>query len=177
MLVRVCPDCGEEFRPDILRCSDCGAELVTQEDEDPALAMERPAHTGSLGSPGDSLDAARPIAWSDQARNLVPFADRLVEAGVVFRIGPRPEDEQGRSHGFELRVWDKDREAATRVLAPHATPESGVTLLGASAYPASNDPDTLACPACDAPVPTGTDECPECGLILGGGGGATEPSH
>ena len=124
-----------------------------------------------------TLDAARPIAWSDQARDLVPFADRLVEAGVVFRIGPRQVDGDERPHGFELRVWDKDREAATRALAPFATPESGVTLLQAIADPGAGEPEGLACPACDAPVPYGTDECPECGLILGGGGGATEPTH
>ena len=174
MLVRVCPNCGEEFRPDILRCSDCGAELVTHDDEEPPGPSP---HRGALGAFGDSQDAARPIAWSDQARDLVPFADRLVEAGVVFRIGQRPVDKQGRSHGFELRVGDKDRESATRALAPFATPESGVTLLEAAAVPGSGEAEGLACPACNAPVPYVGDECPECGLILGGGGGATEPSR
>ena len=25
--VRVCRDCGEEYRPEIVRCADCGGEL------------------------------------------------------------------------------------------------------------------------------------------------------
>jgi hypothetical protein len=169
-------DCGEEFRPDVLRCSDCGGELVARDDESQAGAPELPASSG-LSPSGDSQDAARPVAWSDQARDLVPFADRLVEAGVVFRIGPRPAQGEERPRGFELCVREKDGETATRALAPYATPESGVTLLAAPAYPASGDSEGLACPACGTPVPTGSDECPECGLMFGDAGGATDPSQ
>jgi len=175
MLVRVCVACGEEFRPDVLRCSDCGGELVARDDEGSAGGPEARGRTGPLAS-GDSQDAARPIAWSEQARDLVPFADRLVEAGVVFRIGPRQVEGEERPRGFELRVWDQDRDKAMHALAPFANPESGVTLLESSPDPASEEPEGLACPACDAPVPHGANECPECGLAFGGDGGA-EPTH
>jgi hypothetical protein len=165
MLVRICVECGEEFRPDVLRCSDCGGELVAHDDQHPGADPGAPA-LPRAGVPGEPLEAARPIAWSEQARDLIPFADRLVEGGLVFRIGPRAEAGEKAPPGFALRVADKDHEPATRLLAPFVTPESGVTLL--APVPAEEETGGSTCPACDTSLPPGAEQCPECGLAFGG---------
>jgi len=166
MLVRVCVDCGEEFRPDVLRCSDCGGELVARDDgasSEPASARRRES-----GAPGEALPDARALAWSHDARDLVPVAEGLVAAGLVFRIAPRQVAGEERARGYELQVRGADREAGAKAVAPHITPGSRVTLLAAVVAQGSDATDEVRCPACEAAVPTGADECAECGLGLAG---------
>ena len=39
MNVRVCRDCGEEYRPEIAICADCGGELVSQWEDENGVRM------------------------------------------------------------------------------------------------------------------------------------------
>jgi hypothetical protein len=88
------------------------------------------------------------------------------EAGIPFQIvESRPETDERRS-ALSVFVRDEDAAAAMRALAPLLGPE-------AVAYTEpGDDPDDdgpSRCPACDARLPEGTAECPECGLGLRGG--------
>ena len=167
--VRVCASCQEEYRPEIATCADCGGVLQDRYDDDdggpeaamtPAPAEARPPGDGELV-----------IATSEHARQLVPLADRLLEAGLEFRIVPRGMGREEPPRGFELRVADAERSAAIHAVAPVAGPDAGVTLLVAWGPPAADDEDTaLRCPACDTPVAPSAMECAECGLGLGGEG-------
>ena len=78
MHVRVCRDCGEEYRPGVLRCADCGGEL---EDRfgDEAPAASRPSEEEAAAA---ELAGQRVLFLTPRAADLVPLAERLREAGV-----------------------------------------------------------------------------------------------
>ena len=163
--VRVCVDCDEEYRPGVVRCADCGGALEDRYDDEP-LHQE----STFVPAPTDSerpLPDAHALATSADARELVPLADRLVAAGLPFRIVAREVAGEDRPRGFELRVTDADRTAALAAVATLVEPGSGVTLLVLRA-PSAPDEEHLRCPACDTPIGTSATECPECGLGLEG---------
>lgn len=160
MHVRVCSECGEEFRPEIARCSDCGGALVDRHDDEGA---------GSTGA--TAFEAAvdtRPLAHAADVRDLVRLADGLRKAGIPSRITQGEASDQARSAGFDLGVRDGDRLAAMAVLE---FVSGGVTVLDAP--PATEDErGEVVCPACGTFVSEGVIECLECGLILG-----SDPGH
>jgi hypothetical protein len=112
--VRVCVECNEEYRPEIARCADCGGVLQDRYDDESPGEATRSARPDPDSRPPE--DEGFAIAMSEQARQLVPFADRLVEAGVEFRIASREVAGEERPRGFELRVADADRSAAIRAV-------------------------------------------------------------
>jgi hypothetical protein len=161
MHVRVCTACGEEYRPEIARCSDCGGVLEDRHDgEAPAAKVETVAGD-------DPPHDARALLWAADARDLVPHADRLTAEGIDVRIAARDRATDERHPGFELRVRDADRPAASRLVKPLIDAAPGPTLL--EAIPLGADPEASgagACPACGAQVVWTAADCPECGLAL-----------
>jgi hypothetical protein len=167
MHVRVCPECDEEYRPDIAVCADCGAELRDRYENDrgevvgsdgqpvlePAVAEEAEAIELAplfLGAPGD----------------IKPLADALAAEGIPMRLVPA----EGGRHGLVLWVAAADAERARAVLAPFAVraDELGLTnyaLLNATEEDAAGYP---TCPACNASLDAGAAFCPDCGLELRG---------
>lgn len=156
MHVRVCPECGEEFRPEIVRCSDCGAMLEDRHENepgaDPVSAPRDPV--GSEATEGHYVS----IFHADRAADLEPLAVRLGEAGLPFRV-------RSAQQRFDLLTREEDeakvREALGEILAhraptgvadePHFDPEGGYA----------------ACPACGCRLAPRAEECPECGLAVG----------
>jgi hypothetical protein len=160
MNVRVCPECGEEFRPEIVHCSDCGALLVDHAAEEVAPSPMAGSPTGQAHSPSDGAPA--PVAFArlvraDRAAAIEPLAERLGKAGVPFRV-------RTVSLSFELLVAEGDREEALSVLGDAARPEN------VSVDDAPFDPEGgyAACPACGSRLAPRAQECPECGLAVGG---------
>lgn len=146
MHVRVCPDCGEEFRPEIVTCSDCGATLVDRWEDEGAGAPEAEVPEG--GGAAEILPNVRvpadyePVASATTASEIEPLAHRLGQEGIAFAV-------TGSVHLFTL-------------LVPKADLERAVSLLGQ----AELEPEPgNACPACGADA-RGAAECPECGLAL-----------
>jgi predicted amidophosphoribosyltransferase len=151
MLVKHCPDCGEEYLPHIETCADCGATLVTRDDASP-LAED--------GPPSLPEGDYRHLLASDSAMELDPLVSRLAAAGVPARV------EVGqRGRVFELKVRDEDRERARDLLADNL----GEAAAGEAALERHFDAERgtyNACPACESALPPGAPECPECGLLL-----------
>jgi predicted amidophosphoribosyltransferase len=142
--VRVCPECDEEFRPEIVTCSDCGATLVDHwEGEEGEGGVEAPAPpvSAAFRVPADY----KPVASATSADEIDPAARKLGEAGIEFAV-------TGQVHRFVL-------------LVSPANVERALEVLGVGAEPA--EAATTACPACGAET-RGAAECPECGLGLGG---------
>ncbi|HEY5908498.1 MAG TPA: hypothetical protein VIZ31_10665 [Vicinamibacteria bacterium] len=157
MHVRVCVDCGEEFRPGVTRCSDCGGAL---QDHYEGEGQEAGA------PPGQATTGTRPFVFARDVRNLVPVAEALRVAGIPTQITqgePTPEE---RQPGFLLGVRDGDRLAAMAVVEPLLASVPGFDLLETREAPEGGA--AVACPACDTPVPEGVTECPDCGLLFGG---------
>jgi ribosomal protein L32 len=152
--VRVCPDCGEEYRPDIRVCADCGGELVDGFEGAPRPRKQKAA-------PAEDLSDRRIVHQARQASEMLDAAEALEAAGVPFRVVESP-DPSGRDPSFVLLVHERDHAAAVRALA---------TFHGVDAD--REEPDLhpeggyAQCPACGSRVEAGATECAECGLGLG----------
>ena len=170
MHVRVCRDCGEEYRPEIVSCADCGGELEdryeaesNEEQHSPPPPPETPA------PPAAELLGYRPVFVTGQAAALVPLAERLREAGIDFRLREAPKEPRASAASFSLLVRDEDAERALRELAPLL----GEGDVADDMHAVESDFEGGAyrrCPACRTDLPAGALECPECGLALGQAG-------
>jgi uncharacterized protein with PIN domain len=148
MHVRVCVDCGEEYRPEIAVCADCGGTLQDRHgDEDAPAAMPDGTIDGSHDGAPDS-DFTHSVFHAEKATALTAEADRLLEAGIPFRLRP------ARGAGYRLLVTDADSDRA-------------LAALGLLAERPEASKDARPCPACETPVAAGHVECPECGLTVG----------
>jgi hypothetical protein len=165
MHVRVCPRCGEEYRPEIVACADCGTVLVDADDEAPGPLL--PAAPAAAPEPTE--DVAR-LYRAAQPRDLAPLADALVAADMPFQI---QYDAETRS--YYLTVPESLEQAAADLLARVAAAEPDA-LFDAMARPLSEDDaeakrealkSATACPACGTRVAPEADDCPACGLHVG----------
>jgi hypothetical protein len=154
MHTRYCPDCDDEFRPDIQRCSDCGGELEDRYDEEgEGGTREAEASEPNADAPPEEY---RPVFGCMQAASLKEAAGALAAAGIPFRA-------TGCSTGFQLLVREADQSVAAAALKEREgvlrVPDDSGPSIGAEGGP---------CPACGASVPGAMLECPECGLVVGG---------
>jgi len=152
MQVRVCVDCGEEYRPEIVACADCGGQLEDRDGDGDRLSLPAAA---PVANDSPDADFTHTVLHSEKATDLTREADRLVAAGIPFRLRP------ARGAGYRLLVTPGDSDRA-------------LTLLGLLADRTANDEGAIRpCPACETPVQPGTAECPECGLAVGDEAGPT----
>ena len=157
--VRVCKECGEEYRPDIMSCADCGGDLEDVYDDG---GGSTPAHLSASEEPITiNLDDHRPLFQAPRAPDLVPMAERLQETGIAFHLV-----EESASARFSLLVHEADvksgREALADLLAPHVDGDSVHALD--THYESGR---YVKCPACGTELGSGATECAECGLTLG----------
>jgi predicted amidophosphoribosyltransferase len=153
MHVRVCPECEEEYRPEIATCADCGAELVDRALDEQGRQIAEPAQAS-----GEQVTLVG--LYSGPAAALRPLAETLAAAGVAQRFVPIP----GQS-GLTLAVAQEDGARALEALAAfHGRgTELGISELAAT-FVAGAEEHEHACPACGAAVPADAAECPDCGL-------------
>ena len=150
MHVKICVDCGEEYRPEVAVCADCGGRLEETSDDAPrAKPGPRPpeATEGEADLEGEA-EFTDALAYTDRAGDLRADADRLVEAGIDFRIRP------SQPTGYRLLVAAEDRERA-------------LAAIGMLVEPESADADVKSCPACGTALSGDAVDCPECGLQVG----------
>jgi hypothetical protein len=151
---RHCKNCDEEFRAEILRCSDCGGDFEDRyEDEEGQGGPLKEVETGTVAP--EAPREYRPAFYSAESKALKEAADCLARARIAFRA-------TGSAAGFKLLVRSED------------LPAAGVALAGREGSLTTSDdtpPDVGAegggCPACGAKVQAGVLECPECGLVVG----------
>ncbi len=167
--VRVCRECGEEYRPEVVRCADCGGELEDrfegQEGAPPPRASEEPA---------PAPEGYRAIFVTSWAADLVPMAERLRGAGVEYRLAEAPGRVEGAPSRYGVFVKETDAASALEVLAEHVAPHEGAAAVHGVETGFDEKQGYLECPACGTKTPAGTSECPECGLVLGAGEGEVE---
>ena len=170
MHVRVCRDCGEEYRPEVVRCADCGGELEdVHEGENertlPSAAPEAP-----------DLSGHRVLFLTPRAADLVPMAERLRETGLEYRLAEQPGPVEGAPPRYALLVRDEGVADALRALADLVAPhgEGGDVHAVETRFDAERG--YVECPACGTRIASKASECPECGLGLSGPeGGVEEP--
>jgi hypothetical protein len=168
--VRVCRDCGEEYRPGVALCADCGGEL-----EDRFLDEgEEPTRPAEAAPAGPDLSGLRPLFVSGRAADLVPLAECLRGTGIPFRLAERPVP-AGAPPSFSLLVHEDDAEQALAALGPLLAPQAEPDEVRSLEMHFEDGRGYVRCPACGADRAEGGAECPECGLVLGGGEPATCP--
>src|SRR5262245_45944799 len=168
MHVRVCVECGEEYRPEVVVCADCGGRLEDRRTDDRTDSDALPSRPSSasesdLTSQPD-LTGHRPVFQTREPRELAKVAESLREAGLAFHIVESPLQNDERRSALVLFVRDEDASSALRLVAPLHGPD-------AVAYVAH---DEARCPACEAILPEGARECPDCGLAPSAG---TDPGE
>jgi len=163
--VRVCRDCDEEYRPEIVVCADCGGVLEDRhEDETGSPARRVPA--APPAPPPPDLSGHSTVFSTSEARAFVPLAEALREAGLAFFVLETPGDESRPRSTFSLLVRAEDAERALRTLAPLLAAEGDPERLHAVETAFRAERGYERCPACEVALPEGARECPECGLAL-----------
>ncbi len=163
MHVRVCRDCGEEYRPEIVVCADCGGALEDRYEDENGSSPSRPAEPAA--PPPPDLSGHRAVFSTTQAKALVPLAEALRAAGLGFVLSETRADDRRPYSTFSLLVRDGNAERALSVLAPLLVEGDPERLQAVeSAFRAERGYER--CPACEAAVPPQARECPECGLGL-----------
>jgi predicted amidophosphoribosyltransferase len=160
--VRVCKECGEEYRPDIAVCADCGGDLEDVYEEEGALPAPRRQETEEPEAV--DLSDHREVFQTARAPDLVPLAERLKEQRVPFHLAERGAE--GAPARYSLLVPETEvrraLEALADLVAPHAVSDEVHALE--THYEAGR---YVKCPACGAQQGSGLAECAECGLTLG----------
>jgi uncharacterized protein with PIN domain len=169
MHVRVCRDCGEEYRPDIVRCADCGGEL-----EDVHEGENEGAPPSAAPEAAADLSGHRVLFLTPRAADLVPMAERLREAGLEYRLAEQPGPAEGAPPRYALLVRDERVADALRALADLVAPheEGGDVQAVETRFDAERG--YVECPACGTRIAAKASECPECGLGLGAPEGEAE---
>lgn len=169
MHVRVCRDCGEEYRPEIVSCADCGGTLEDRWEDGEAPRVTAPRSPEPPPGEAAELVGYRPVFVTGQAAALVPLAERLREAGIDFRLRETPKDTRTSAASFSLLVRDVEAGRALRELAPLLG--GGDAADGMHAVESEFEGGAYRrCPACRTDLPAGALACPECGLALGQAG-------
>jgi len=170
--VRVCRECGEEYRPEIAVCSDCGGQLEDRHDDGELGYAPRKVKAQVPAEPerepeGPDLSDHRSIYHARGLADVVPLADRLREAGLAFHLVEGPPDPYGRS-AYELFVPEDRAAEALRLLAPLLAHEGAdAERLHAIESEFEAGVGYRRCPACESQLARGARECAECGLSLG----------
>ena len=155
MHTRYCTNCGEEFRPEILRCSDCGGDLEDRYEDEDAEGQPRVAAAAGPEVPEASVEYRTVFQCLDSAA-LKAAADCLAAAGIAFRG-------DGSAAGFNLLVPAEDVPRAVAALAGR----EGSLFASGDEAPPSVGAEGGVCPACGSSVPPGVVECPGCALVVG----------
>ncbi len=159
--VRVCRECGEEYRPEIVVCADCGGELEDVYEDEGAPSPRRAAEDEVEVV---DLSGHRAVFQTARAADLVPMAERLKGTDVEFRLVE--EGARGEPVRFSLVVPEASVKAALEKLAdlvaPHTESDSVQALE--TSYESGR---YVRCPGCGAEQGSGLAACAECGLTLG----------
>jgi RNA polymerase subunit RPABC4/transcription elongation factor Spt4 len=167
---KVCGRCGEEYRPEIERCADCGGELEARFDDGHGGVMPARApatnHAGELAEASVTRLSQREstIYAGRAAADLKALAERLIEVEIPFRfVCHRPAAPTAPAR-FELLVGNDNRAHALKVVAPllDADPEALVAVERAF----DTEGGYRSCPACGQPLDSGAAQCPACALAL-----------
>ncbi len=162
MHVRICPECGEEYRPEIARCADCDVVLEDADDEDGARTRPSVAEPAPAAIP----EGFQPIFWCGQARDLAPLTECLLTAGLAFHVHAERGDPHRASTRFALLVSDDARTRALEALAPFLDAHVDPGLLQRVEREFEAGSGYRSCPACGVALGESAAECPECGLAI-----------
>lgn len=167
--VKVCRECGEEYRREAVRCADCGGELEERflDETGEVVVPEGAEPEDAAGETATELPADHRVVFvTPRAADLVPLAEALRESQLPYRLAEQPGRAEHAPPQYALLVPGSEAAAALRALAPFLAAEGEADLAHVETrFEAEHG--YVHCPACGAARPSGATECPECGLGLG----------
>ncbi|HXX53437.1 MAG TPA: hypothetical protein VEI28_02575 [Thermodesulfovibrionales bacterium] len=149
---KVCPNCGSEYLPNIVKCADCGTLLLLPEEsssvrEEKKRFMEKAVEEEAVVREGD-------LEWMRELHAV------LIDGGIPSTV--RADSGCGKSCNATHRL------VVSRGDAERA--QERIEEYFAEMYPEISASRELVregrCPACGSPVRAGSRECPDCGLLL-----------
>tara|TARA_Y100001954_G_scaffold227410_1_gene270471 strand:+ start:104 stop:616 length:513 start_codon:yes stop_codon:yes gene_type:complete len=164
--MRVCPDCGAEYRTGFLECGDCKVALiepntspamVMAQKESPKAILEKVETTPIVEA---SLDACREIE-----RELLEHQITAYVAGVTTDDAALGSANVSR---FSVVIAAEDLAKASELLKGRfeaLAAQEGIGSLNAEPIDLSNE--IITCPACGHQGALVEGACEDCGLFLG----------
>ena len=151
--IKICPQCTTEYFPHIERCADCGAVLVTPEENKKMQEEKKQCMDKSLGDAVVVREGSS--KWMDELYSV------LVESNIACAVNSDAGCKKGCcGDTYRLLVSSQDAEKASERIEEYC----------AEIHPelqASREMMSLGkCPACGSPVSPDAVECQDCGLTL-----------
>lgn len=160
--VKLCPECGAEYFAHVAECGGCEIPLVHPEELDKARTtrIEEAEDTlvCILEGPKDRL---KEIAYGLKSKGVDSQVLKTVSGGSSCSTGG----------GFGIFVAREAASAAAELM-PGIMNNYKDELINVDEYYSQGK-----CPACGADAMNSPNECPDCGLNLGGGGGEGGHDH
>ncbi len=151
--IKICPDCACEYYAYVKSCADCGADLLTQEEnsrlqEERQRCREQALRDQVVVREGD-------LRWMRELYTV------LIDAGIPCSVNTGEGCTKscgGDTH--QLMVSSFDAEKAQKRI------EAYYTEIHPELQASQEMSRQGKCPACASPVSSDTAQCPDCGLIL-----------
>lgn len=151
---KICPECGAEYFPHISECGGCAVKLIYPEEKD-AWKKDLPKGEGTLVCIEEGT-----------IERVTEFARALRAEGIsseVLKAVAGKSCSTGGDYGLFVEQ-NVARHAAQAI-------DEYIDRLYPELRQAEERMESGLCPACGSPVKQTDQECPDCGLYLGGGYG------
>lgn len=152
-LNKICPACGAEYYPHIVKCADCGAGLLTPEEH--RRAQEERQRTAETAVANAVKVREGDLGWMSELKAV------LLDAGIPCLL----DSDAGCGKGccgdtWQLKVSPEDYERAQGTIEDYLMeldPDLRISreLIGEG-----------RCPACGSPAGPDARDCTDCGLPL-----------
>jgi len=167
---KVCPECGGEFRLEIVRCPDCDVDLVAPGEEEEPAEEDAPSRRDFL----EDIELENPPAFPNPPRHEIPASDDLVCLGCawfdVLADLSAALDDAGIGHCIERGPHERSSQRACIYLRPEDC-EAAEPIWNGPQGVGGDSADERTCPACGTSVPPNASACPGCRL------GSQSPSY
>lgn len=152
-LNKLCPVCQTEYLYHILKCTDCGADLLLPQEH--RKAQEDKKRLGQKAAENRAVVREGDLDWMSELRAV------LVDAGIPCMLHSGLNCKKGCcGDNFQLLVSSDDLESAQLRI------EEYFMAINPELCTANELIKEGKCPACGSPVDTDERECPDCGLSL-----------
>lgn len=161
--MKVCPECGGEFRETTESCPDCGVPLLVKPPEMDDSAFGEAEGPVSRLPPSPDLETVVETNLEHTKGLMVALAD----AGIRFRVERlRPPDTRSLSPAFGIPADAGSyavRVGATDLSAAREVWDRYFRSLVPEGF---SEPREGSCPACGSFLTTDRTACPDCGLVV-----------
>ena len=167
--LKYCPQCGDEYRTEIVLCAACGLELVSGADIISAASAVEAERCGQ-GDGGVILEHDRLIALQRGGILDMKQLKNLLEKAAIPALLAKEDGCRGGCGGPEvlLQVREQDGERAVALLRKEFDRTTAINdyVVGSAEAVFALDSSRVLCPACNCEFTPDGPSCPDCGLCF-----------